>query len=820
MSLATSGLGGAGASGGISLSMAHGGPSALTTHQQAQGSTTAGPPPGTTAAAPSMAALAADQLDKNQTLSWKNIRNLEHLPIVAIDLYGDSGEVTAFPSHDYEKIDGPIKVTVLGKVFPDGPSVILPNDSDEAHKALRRFLTKSKGLVSVLDCLTLRDESKPTVDILKPHLLLGERQIKEMHPQTLKNYFLAKESSHAIDEDDSKNTGQRVMIQNGNLDGSSSKNNEFDRVTFQVNLQKTKKAITILPEEAANIILGKARHVVAKSMELDSTEDGSDSFQNFPVSIAVPAWACHSTAIEALMDACNGEAVLFQRSVAALTGALLPKFRLDKESGKKSLEPPKLWNVIMQRFKTHEDKVQEYNKKILAKRSNAEDVGAAPNPNFMPLVILAGLTNDGLELTAIQIKTPNPGFGSADVHCPFGEFKVLSCVAYQHAEPVTLVTKALCELSDIVDEIYPELEDDGGVASIVTYGTIPKQLQLKDALLKGLNTIKEDAVWNTTIESLSTKEEVVAVGSAILGAISHTRIESETSDDNRVRPAIVVSNIAPCAVGISYSFHGGDNGTWTEPKVIFDYDRRVPAGPYKVEFSSSECVALRQDKSLLYDVEKLVEESKKWSKGKFNSLREEAALNLRVKVLQRFERNGSWKSIGKLFSPLMQTDEDEIDGKAKSVAIESSSIEFTIDSMGFYSTELTSDGQTIEQAFKAAKSSTFWYYFKILFAIAFFGGFMVKSYWEEYSREECVERILAFYKRAAPNSINDGDRHNAHYVCWKYKGKRDKLYKRLELKYGIPVKMVHEWDDDVEDKKPEDEEENLDEKSSENGEEL
>ena len=816
MSLATSGVASAGASGAMSMSvMAHGGPSALTTHQQAQSSSSAGPPPGTTAAAPSMSALAADQLDKNQTLTWKNIRNLAHLPLVAVDLYGDSGEVAAFPSNNNTKTGGPIQVIELGKLS-NGVSVSFPKDSESAHKALKRFLTKSKGLDSVLECITTSNgDSSNIVEIVKPQLLLGERQIKDLHSSTLKKYTVAKESSHAIEEDDSKRSGECVMIQNGNLDGSSAKDNDFDRVTFHVNLHSSKKALTVLPEEAVNIVLGEARQLVAKAMELDSTDDNKDSFESFPPAIALPAWACHSNAIEALMDACNGEAVLYQRSVAALVGALVPKVRVDKETGKNSLEPPKLWNIIMERFKTHDEKLQEYTKKQLIKKRDETEEDTAPNQNFMPLVLMAGMTDDGLELTAIQVKTPNPGFASSDCHCPFGEFKVLTSVSYQNSDPVSLVKKALCEMSDVVDEIYPELEDDGGVATIVTYGTIAKQLQLKDALFKGLNTIKGDAVWNTTMESVSTKEEAVATGTAILGAISHTRIESETSADGGVRPAISVSNVAPCAIGIAYSFHEGAKNSWTEPKIVFDYDRRVPAGPYRVEFTSAECVAMRKDEGLLFDIEKLVEESKKWSKGKYNSLREEAALDLRVRVVQRLERNGPWKSTGKLFSPLMQTNEDEgtSDENQNAVAIESSFIDFSLDSIGFFSTELTTDGKTIEQAFKAAKSSTFWYYIKIVFAIAFFGGFMVKSYWEERSREQCVERILAFYKRAAPNTINDGDKHNAHYICWKYKGKRDKLYKKLETKYGIPVKYVHEWEDEKEEQKPEDEEVNLDDNS-------
>jgi len=89
---------------------------------------------------------------------------------------------------------------------------------------------------------------------------------------------------------------------------------------------------------------------------------------------------------------------------------------------------------------------------------------------------------------------------------------------------------------------------------------------------------------------------------------------------------------------------------------------------------------------------------------------------------------------------------------------------------------------------------------------------MAKSYLGEYNREQCAQKVLAYYKRVAPNTINDGDEHHAHYTCYKYKGKVDKLYKKLEKKYGIEVKEVHEWEDEVEEEVADEEkEENLDE---------
>lgn len=44
--------------------------------------------------------------------------------------------------------------------------------------------------------------------------------------------------------------------------------------------------------------------------------------------------------------------------------------------------------------------------------------------------------------------------------------------------------------------------------------------------------------------------------------------------------------------------------------------------------------------------------------------------------------------------------------------------------------------------------------------------------------------------------MSDGDLHNARYLVWKYKGKKAKLWKSLEKKYGAPVLYEDEWPDD------------------------
>ncbi len=89
----------------------------------------------------------------------------------------------------------------------------------------------------------------------------------------------------------------------------------------------------------------------------------------------------------------------------------------------------------------------------------------------------------------------------------------------------------------------------------------------------------------------------------------------------------------------------------------------------------------------------------------------------------------------------------------------------------------------------------------------------MKSFVDERIREHDVKRILAYYKSVAPGTINDGDKGNAYYLCWKYKGKKAKLWKRLETKYGSPVLTLKEYEEieaEAAAKAKEEEEENVD----------
>ncbi len=96
-------------------------------------------------------------------------------------------------------------------------------------------------------------------------------------------------------------------------------------------------------------------------------------------------------------------------------------------------------------------------------------------------------------------------------------------------------------------------------------------------------------------------------------------------------------------------------------------------------------------------------------------------------------------------------------------------------------------------------------------AIAFFGGFLVKSWWEDHVFKRDTRRLLAYYKNVIPGSLSDGDLHNARYVVYKYRNKKEKLWKNLEKKYGIPALQEDEWAEyGAQSNEDEGEEENLD----------
>lgn len=92
---------------------------------------------------------------------------------------------------------------------------------------------------------------------------------------------------------------------------------------------------------------------------------------------------------------------------------------------------------------------------------------------------------------------------------------------------------------------------------------------------------------------------------------------------------------------------------------------------------------------------------------------------------------------------------------------------------------------------------------------------MVRSYYVEYTFNRDVKRLLAYYEHVIPGSMSDGDEMNARYLVWKYRNKKDRLWKMLEKKYGEAVLRADEWPTTREESTEEEEEVDLDKEDDE-----
>ena len=70
---------------------------------------------------------------------------------------------------------------------------------------------------------------------------------------------------------------------------------------------------------------------------------------------------------------------------------------------------------------------------------------------------------------------------------------------------------------------------------------------------------------------------------------------------------------------------------------------------------------------------------------------------------------------------------------------------------------LYGDRESVVQALKTATRNFWQYWLAIVAAVLFFGGLLVKSYWEGYVFERDYKRLLKYYHHVTPGSINDGD---------------------------------------------------------------
>lgn len=633
-------MGGAGAGG---LTMAH------SAHAMAQPMQANIPPqsaeiPAGMAPPSNLAALGADIVDKSQQLSLKQVRDLSEMPIVAIDLYSTEPVVASVPPKPKDPAAEDVRATVVGKM----KDKIALKATEESHKTFRKWLSKSKGYEDLQSDVFASAEDKSAVVVIEsPVLWLGLRRL-ENGPAYLKKMVTHADdsgSSHVIAEESAQGVG--VSLANETLDGSVPQGDDFDRVVCKVRLHESKKALTILPEEILQLILNQAQHHVARKYGTTSDKEGgdvTDDITSYPCAIAVPAPYCNDQSIEALLDATGNIGVVFQRSVCALAGALVPSGNRDKP------------NLILVHLN-----------QILQERQKEFQLEQIKNPDARfddsVLLLVAGTTKDTAECTAIQISSKQDDMFS----CLYGNFQVMCSVSYRHEHPESILEKCITELFQNLDTIAPEADAPVGM---ISFGTSGEQTTIQtkwEKLKKGLEDWEE-------VPSFTTKADCVAIGTGILGAVSHGRLSTLVRIPGKKRPktqlGIQVQNVAPVAVGVTMNYHGGAKDKWTPVKTIFDFDRRVPAGPYGIELSAAECTLHREGKGSAKSEEEFVKAIKEREAAKHIPEREKAALDLRVQVFQKFTRDGEWTKIGDVMSPLTVVEKDESKTACEKVTLE------------------------------------------------------------------------------------------------------------------------------------------------------
>jgi len=678
--------------------------------------------------------------------SGKQIRGSAEYPLISVDIYG-GGEVSYYPP---DELGDELKIICVGKVSSDLKLV----KSEKSYKAIKKMLKRGdeESFDRVFNESLADDDSGDTLIIPRPNLLMGARRISLLSDKIRSKYQCVEDSSHFEPLE-----SHPVQIRNQTLDGEAvPRGNDFDRVALQIDLLPgKKKPIAILPEEAVVIILAKARKMVLEDIQNRfEGYEASESYMEYPIAIPLPGWITSDFGLEAYMELGNQEALMFHRPVAALIGGLNQK---------------------------NKKLIQTVGASYVALQQSCEDKESFEGG---PVVLAIGITDSGLELCSVQISRPSQGILS------YTSFNIVSEVSYHHDQGVDVLEKALLQMEDNLTKYLPK--NCQTPCAVVTFGDTDTQIQLN----KKIKTFVETKKWacqmqvdqrsskSLPTQVISTRSDATSIGACLLAGTSHQRIQE----------SIDIKNVSTTAIGISVSYTGEKRLKLTDDdvKIIFDFDRRVPAGPYDIEMSAAECAAiLRKGNS---DATK--EEIKNCTGGKNISIREDAAKEFRLQVLQKMERGGKWIPVGDVVAPLLKTkeqDDDDKDTKKERVCIESSILSLSVGKVGIITTNLSSTGDSIAQAQKSARWSTITYYFWVLFAILFFGGFLVKSYVEERVFNRDVQRLLKYYKIATPGGLQDGDKRNAQYLVYKYKNKKEKLWRMLEKKYDVPA--PDNWDD-------------------------
>lgn len=617
-----------------------------------------------------------------------------------------------------------------------GSNLVVPTNDDKLYKALRRYLTKGVGYETLLPLLLMpksegctdqgkRQDNDDTgsntpsaesvVIISTPHSLLGARRIAELHPSIRASHQLPPStstgtttSSSTVVAIDSVAVDLAVpTLHDQALDGSQPKGDTYDRVCFHVPLHASKKQLTMLPDEAVDLLLHQAKvasckdiieHLppkqrraatgATKGSNLNHTTPHpllqEENFTSAPLAVAVPGYATHDSALESWMELISKEdidcatALLFPRSAAAVMASLLTP---SPTPNNHKLPPP-----LLQRTKEECQKLMKESQRLL--------LDVERGSHLDPLIVIVGVSSqEGYEIASLQLSK------SLENYPFFEEYR------YHHTRCALFPHSALNNEQDKHRIISTELKSLLQDLAITLPGRKPCAILVYSDCLEYTHKLEGlvRQTWNeqTPMDSQATtaaplivscKENAIAFGTVLLAAAKCDRLDS--------RP-VQITSVSHTSVGLRFSYVDCDrqnNSNEDNVKVIFDFDRRLPAGPYVLEFTATECAAKREgfDAS---DLQKL--EGKKGIPK-----REEAALNFTVQVVQRQDRFSNWVPVDDIMYPLRMEKYDSADDSSTKddqskkenstfVACESARFEIRMKSEGTLISTLANDGYVL-----------------------------------------------------------------------------------------------------------------------------
>ena len=601
-------------------------------------------------------------------------RSTKHLPLVSVDLAG-CGAVAYHPP------DLVADRSVVSLEKPMGSDLILAFGEDKPYKALRKYLTKGSELKSVFENQPIAHSNSNSITST---VVVPRPRTQELHPSLLSYFHHTTETNaNAIDIN---NNSSEVTLHNQALDGSPPKFDSYDRVCFHLPLHSEKKQLAILPDEAVELLVQKAKflsftdminktnnksktnlHKKKAPQEATATADlEEDTFTGAPVAISVPGYASSDAALESWMEILSKEdsecasALLFPRSASVVAASLLS---------------PNFLKIAMEELQ------------FLVKDAQRKHLDVECGAHLDPLILTVGATVEGYEITFLQLSSPRLGTTNSAQDYPFGEYR------YHHArcarfpanvtDDKTRVALIAKELAHIFSDLAITLPGRKPCA-ILLYASYDANTSSNNLESMILQTLQRQV--QPTPPIIQCPENSSAVGTVLLGAAACGRVEQSP---------IAITSVSTTAVGLRISYFGENEKGRTnskldsEVKVIFDFDRRLPAGPYALDFSATECAAARDSITSSGKVDDSLD-LKKFEGKKGILKREEAALNFNIQIVQRTDRTSEWVAVDDVIYPLRSTIEK--DDEETKIACESARLEVRMRGEGILVSSLASDG--------------------------------------------------------------------------------------------------------------------------------